>query len=88
MRYAQGLDHRLFGTGVKVVLIKPGPTDSPMTAHMKAAGKRLATPEQVARIAVDAIRRGKTEVYAPGIWRWIMLIVRHLPRPILNRLPI
>jgi len=88
MRYAQGLDHRLFGTGVKVVLIKPGPTDSPMTAHMKAAGKRLATPEQVARITVDAIRRGKIEVYAPGIWRWIMLIVRHLPRPILNRLPI
>jgi hypothetical protein len=88
MRYAQGLDHRLFRTGVKVVLIKPGPTDSPMTTHMKAAGQRLATPEQVARITVDAIRRGKTTVYAPGIWRWIMLIVRHLPRPILNRLPI
>jgi short-subunit dehydrogenase len=87
-RYAQGLDHRLVGTGVKVVLIKPGPTDTPMTTHMKAAGKRMATPEQVARITVDAIRRGKVEVYAPGLWRWIMLIVRHLPRPILNRLPI
>ncbi|MBN9085572.1 MAG: SDR family NAD(P)-dependent oxidoreductase [Reyranella sp.] len=87
-RYAQGLDHRLFGSGVKVVLIKPGPTDTPMTTHMKAAGQRLATPEQVAQITVDAIRRGKTTVYAPGLWRWIMLIVRHLPRPILNRLPI
>lgn len=87
-RYAQGLDHRLFGSGVKVVLIKPGPTDSPMTTHMREAGKRMATPEQVARITVDAIRRGKHEVYAPGLWRWIMLIVRHLPRPILNRLPI
>ena len=88
MRYAQGLDHRLFGTGVKVVLIKPGPTDTPMTTHMKQAGQRLATPEQVARITVDAIRRGKTTAYAPGLWRYIMLIVRHLPRPILNRLPI
>jgi decaprenylphospho-beta-D-erythro-pentofuranosid-2-ulose 2-reductase len=87
-RYAQGLDHRLFGTGVKVVLIKPGPTDTAMTTHMKQAGQRLATPEQVARITVDAIRRGKVEVYAPGLWRYIMLIVRHLPRPILNRLPI
>lgn len=87
-RYAQGLDHRLFRTGVKVVLIKPGPTDTAMTTHMKQAGQRLATPEQVARITVDAIRRGKHEVYAPGLWRYIMLIVRHLPRPILNRLPI
>jgi decaprenylphospho-beta-D-erythro-pentofuranosid-2-ulose 2-reductase len=87
-RYAQGLDHRLFGTGVKVVLIKPGPTDTAMTTHMKEAGQRLATPEQVARITVDAIRRGRTTVYAPGLWRYIMLIVRHLPRPILNRLPI
>jgi short-subunit dehydrogenase len=87
-RYAQGLDHRLFRTGVKVVLIKPGPTDTGMTAHMKQAGQRLATPEQVARITVDAIRRGKHEVYAPWLWRYIMLIVRHMPRPILNRLPI
>jgi decaprenylphospho-beta-D-erythro-pentofuranosid-2-ulose 2-reductase len=87
-RYAQGLDHRLVGTGVKVVLIKPGPTDTPMTTHMKEAGQRLATAEDVARATVDAIRRGKVEVYAPKLWRYIMLIVRHLPRPILNRLPI
>jgi hypothetical protein len=87
-RYAQGLDHRLIGTGVKVVLIKPGPTDTAMTTHMKEAGKRMATAESVARTTVDAIRRGRHEVYAPGLWRLIMLIVRHLPRPILNRLPI
>jgi len=87
-RYAQGLDHRLVGTGVKVVLIKPGPTDTAMTTHMKDAGKRMATPEQVARITVDAIRRGRKVAYAPRLWELIMLIVRHLPRPILNRLPI
>jgi len=87
-RYAQGLDHRLVGTGVKVVLIKPGPTDTAMTTHMKQAGKRLASAEDVARATVDAIRRGKKTVYAPRIWQLIMLIVRHLPRPILNRLPI
>jgi decaprenylphospho-beta-D-erythro-pentofuranosid-2-ulose 2-reductase len=87
-RYAQGLDHRLVGTGVKVVLIKPGPTDTPMTAHMKEAGKRLATAEAVARATVDGIRRGQRVVYTPRLWQLIMLIVRHLPRPILNRLPI
>jgi short-subunit dehydrogenase len=87
-RYAQGLDHRLVGSGVKVVLVKPGPTDTAMTTHMKEAGQRLASAEDVARTTVDAIRRGRHEVYAPWLWRYIMLIVRHLPRPILNRLPI
>jgi decaprenylphospho-beta-D-erythro-pentofuranosid-2-ulose 2-reductase len=42
-RYAQGLQHRFAGTRVKVVLIKPGPTDTPMTAKMKAGGARLAS---------------------------------------------
>jgi short-subunit dehydrogenase len=87
-RYAQGLDHRLLGSGVKVVLIKPGPTDTAMTSHMKAVGKRLAPVEDVARATVDGIRRGKAVVYTPPIWQLIMLIVRHLPRPIFNRLPL
>ena len=73
---------------MKVVLIKPGPTDTAMTTHLKQAGQRLASAEDVARVTVDAIRRGKVEVYAPKLWRYIMLIVRHMPRPILNRLPI
>jgi short-subunit dehydrogenase len=87
-RYAQGLDHRLHGSGVKVVLIKPGPTDTAMTAHMKEAGRRMASAEQVARATVDGIRRGQPVVYAPLRWRLIMLIARHIPRPILNRLPL
>jgi short-subunit dehydrogenase len=73
---------------VNVVLIKPGPTDTPMTSHMKAAGKRMAPVEDVARATVEGIRRGKPVVYAPPIWQLIMLIVRHIPRPIFNRLPL
>jgi hypothetical protein len=42
---------------VKVVLIKPGPTDTAMTSHMKAAGKRMAPVEDVARATVEGIRR-------------------------------
>jgi short-subunit dehydrogenase len=87
-RYAQGLDHRLIGSGVKVVLIKPGPTDTPMTAPLKARGQRMAPVEDVARATVEGIRRGKPVVYTPPIWHLIMLIVRHIPRPIFNRLPL
>ena len=87
-RYAQGLQHRFAGTGVKVVLIKPGPTDTPMTAHLKAQGTKLASVEVVAKQIIEAIERGKPVVYTPGKWRLIMLIIIHLPKLIFNKLNI
>lgn len=87
-RYAEGMQHRFAGTDVKVVLIKPGPTDTPMAAPLKAKGARLASVESVAAITVKAMQRGTPMVYAPAIWLAIMMIVRHLPRFIFNRLSI
>ncbi|MGQ0583901.1 MAG: SDR family NAD(P)-dependent oxidoreductase [Reyranella sp.] len=87
-RYAEGMEHRFAGTDVRIVLIKPGPTDTPMAARLKAQGRRLATVEEVAQATVDAMARGRPVVYAPAKWRLIMLIVRHLPRFIFNRLQI
>ncbi len=87
-RYAQGLQHRLAGTGVKVVLIKPGPTDTPMTAHLKQQGGRLANAEDVARLIVKRINQGKPVVYAPGKWALIMMVIRHLPNIVFNKLEI
>jgi short-subunit dehydrogenase len=78
-RYAQGLQHRLAASNLRVVLIKPGPTDTPMTAHLKQAGGKLASVEQVARDIVAGMRQGKLTVYAPGKWFVIMMIIRHLP---------
>ncbi len=87
-RYAQGMQHRLAHTAVKVVLIKPGPTDTPMTSELKAKGQRLATVEQVAQEIVSGIAAGKTVVYTPKIWQIIMLVVMHLPRFVFNKLRI
>jgi short-subunit dehydrogenase len=87
-RYAEGLQHRFAGTGIKVVLIKPGPTDTPMTAHLKAAGARLAPVDGVARDIVRGIGRGAATIYTPPIWRIIMLIIRHLPAFVFNKLNI
>ncbi len=87
-RYAEGMEHRFAGTGVRIVLIKPGPTDSPMTADLKAMGRRVAAVEDVARVTVAGIRRGRPVVYAPPIWQAVMLIVRHIPRLVFNRLSI
>ena len=87
-RYAQGLQHRLAATRVKVVLVKPGPTDTPMTAHLKGQGAKLAPVEDVARCIVRGADKGQTVIYAPGKWALIMWVVRHLPRVVFNRMDI
>jgi decaprenylphospho-beta-D-erythro-pentofuranosid-2-ulose 2-reductase len=87
-RSVQGLQHRLAGTNVKVVLIKPGPTDTPMTAQLKYCGAKLASVTDVAGTIVEGIACGKPVVYAPGKWAVIMMIIRHLPRFVFNRMDI
>jgi short-subunit dehydrogenase len=84
-RYLQGLQHRHAGSGLRVVRIKPGPTATPMTAALAANGARLASPEQVARDIVSGIAQGRSLVYTPPLWRWIMLIVRHVPDVLFHR---
>lgn len=86
-RYLQGLRHRFAGTGVNIALIKPGPTDTPMTAHLKGS-TRLAPVDAVAQTIVDALARGQEVIYAPGKWRIIMLVIRHLPGFVFNKLNI
>jgi short-subunit dehydrogenase len=90
-RYVQGLQHRFAGikdNRVKVVLIKPGPTDTPMTAQLKAKGVKLASVEEVAAGIVAAVAAGKSVVYMPGKWWLIMIVIRHLPSVLFNKLDI
>jgi short-subunit dehydrogenase len=42
-------------------------------------------PDAVARRVVAAMDAGRHQVYAPGIWRLVMLIIRALPRAVLRR---
>jgi decaprenylphospho-beta-D-erythro-pentofuranosid-2-ulose 2-reductase len=87
-RYAQGMQHRLANTNVKVVLIKPGPTDTPMTKTLKAKGQKMASVELVAQDIVKGIASSKLEVYTPSIWQLIMLVLIHLPKVVFNKLNI
>jgi short-subunit dehydrogenase len=87
-RYVQGLQHRFAGTAIKVVLIKPGPTETPMTAALVANGLKAAPVDEVAQSMVAAIDRGAPEAYAPGKWWVIMMIIRHLPRFVFNKMNI
>ncbi len=86
-RYAQGLQHRFAGTGVSITLIKPGPTYTPMTAAMKGSEK-FASPEEVAKIITSGIESKKAIIYAPAKWQLIMMVIRHLPSFIFNKMNI
>lgn len=84
-RCVEGMQHRFANTGVRVVLVKPGPTDTPMTAALKRQGARLAPVKVVADAIVRGATRGSPVIYAPGLWRWIMLVIRLLPRTLFHR---
>lgn len=84
--YIEGLQHRLAKTNVNVILIKPGPTDTPMTAHLKRSGAKLASVENVARSIVKKVEKKKAIVYVPIKWSFIMFVIRKIPRAIFNHI--
>jgi hypothetical protein len=83
--YLSGLRNRLYHKGVRVLTVKPGFVDTPMTAHLKT-GLLTASPETVARDILRAAENGNGELYTPWFWRWIMLIIKLIPERIFVRL--
>jgi len=81
-----GLRQRLAKSGVTVLTIKPGFVDTPMTAAIANKGALWAQPDRVAAGIVQAIDRRRNIVYLPWFWRWIMLVIRHIPEPLFKRL--
>jgi short-subunit dehydrogenase len=82
----EGISQRFRGTGPRAVIVKPGPTDTAMTAGMTKGGPLWATPEAVAAVVRRAADSGGPVVYAPARWRLIMAIIRMIPAPIFNKM--
>lgn len=82
--YLEGLDHRYRSQGLVTICVKPGFVKTGMTADLEPppfAGEPEAVAAQVAR----ALERGTPLVYAPSVWRWVMLLIRQLPRAVMRR---
>jgi short-subunit dehydrogenase len=82
--YLEGLDHKFRCRGLKTIAVKPGFVRTGMTAGLTPppfAGE----PEGVARDILAAIERGSPVVYTPATWRWVMLVIRNLPRFVMRR---
>ena len=83
-RYLEGLDHRFRAAGLRTVCVKPGFVRTSMTDGLPAppfAGE----PEAVARRVLRAMDAGTPVVYVPAPWRWVMLVIRWLPRFVMRR---
>jgi decaprenylphospho-beta-D-erythro-pentofuranosid-2-ulose 2-reductase len=83
-RYLEGLDHRFRGAGLRTVCVKPGFVRTSMTDGL-AAPPFAGEPEAVARRVLRAIDAGTPVVYAPAAWRWVMAVIRALPRAVMRR---
>jgi decaprenylphospho-beta-D-erythro-pentofuranosid-2-ulose 2-reductase len=84
---ATGLGDDLYGTGVSVVVVRPGFVKTKMTAGLHPA-PLSTTPEAVAAAISGALRGGTTTVWVPGLLRYVMATLRHVPRPLVRRLPL
>lgn len=83
--YLQGLRNRLQPSGVRVLTVKPGFVDTPMTARF-AKSLLWTTPERVARGIHDAVGNGRDVVYLPWFWRPIMRVLREIPEVFFKRM--
>jgi decaprenylphospho-beta-D-erythro-pentofuranosid-2-ulose 2-reductase len=85
--YFGALGDRLAGTGVGVLVVRPGFVHTRMTAGMPAA-PLATTAEAVALDIVRGLERGRETVWSPAALRPVMSVLRHVPRPIFRRLPL
>lgn len=85
--FATGLADALVGTGVRVLVVRPGFVRTRMTAGMEPA-PLSTTAEAVAEAVVRALPGAATVVWVPGALRVVMSVLRHVPRPVFRRLPV
>ena len=83
--FGRGLADALQGTGISVVLVRPGFVIGRMTAGMPAA-PMSSTPEQVGTAVAAAIGRGAATVWVPGSLRIMAVALRLIPRPLWRRI--
>jgi len=82
---ARGIGDDLEDEGVRVLVVRPGFVRTRMTAGLQPA-PLATTPEAVAKATADGLDGGAQIIWVPRALRFLMLILRHLPRPIFRRM--
>lgn len=83
--YLEGLRQRVERKGVRVMTILPGLIDTRMVAFKSLPGWGVGTTQEVARDVYRAFLKGRRVVYSPWYYRYVMALVRALPRSLYVR---
>lgn len=81
------LGEALRGSGVSVLVVRPGMVRTRMSTGLKEAPLTV-NKEQVASQVVKAAREGKSLIWAPAAFQYVMIVLKLIPRPIFRHLPI
>jgi hypothetical protein len=84
--FLEGLCDRLSPKGIQVLTIKAGFVDTPMTAAFDKKGPLWAQPEDIAAGIMRGLESGKSVMYLPFFWRYIMLVICNIPSFIFRRM--
>ena len=83
---SEGLGASLAGSGVRLVLVRPGFVEGRMTAGMPAA-PMSTTPTAVGQAVAAAVRSGRAVVHVPRKLGVVFAVLRLLPGSVFRRLP-
>lgn len=84
--FASGLADALHGTGVHLLIVRPGFVIGRMTEGMDPA-PLSSTPQQVAAATAKALAAGRDRVWVPAALRPVIFAMRLAPQAIWRRLP-
>jgi len=84
--FASGLADALHGTGVRLLIARPGFVTGRMTKGMTPA-PLSSTPQQVAAATARALARGRRTVWIPWPLRPVFFALRLLPQFVWRRMP-
>lgn len=83
--FGRGLADALHGSGVRVLLVRPGFVVGRMTAGLPTA-PLSSTPDQVGAAVAAAIDRPAGVLWVPGALRAFAAVIRLVPRPLWRRM--
>jgi short-subunit dehydrogenase len=84
--FCSGLADALHGSGVRLLVVRPGFVIGRMTAGMRPA-PFSSTPAQVGAATARALAKGRRTVWVPGILRPVFAGMKLLPQPVWRRMP-
>ena len=83
--FARGLADSLHGSGVRLLLVRPGFVIGRMTRGLRPA-PLATTPAAVGRAVAAGLARDAAVVWVPPVLRVFAVALRLIPRPIWRRL--